>query len=150
MIQREEFEAYARSEVQQEHGSSLDEKGITAAIGRRWTVFKANAPVARDSFDLAELADVPVIAADDVAAYVASLPKGTRMEDVVASMAPPFEKEPSNRMGVWKKPSAPSNTVDHILTTARGGTTTDDNLRGLCRDCHSRKTAVVDDRWGNR
>jgi hypothetical protein len=92
MIQREEFEAYARSEVQQEHGSSLDEKGITAAIGRRWTVFKANAPVARDSFDLAELADVPVIAADDVAAYVASLPKGTRMEDVVASMAPPFEK----------------------------------------------------------
>jgi 5-methylcytosine-specific restriction protein A len=42
----------------------------------------------------------------------------------------------------------PSNTVDHIISTAKGGSGDDSNLRGLCRDCHSRKTALADDRWG--
>jgi len=42
----------------------------------------------------------------------------------------------------------PSNTVDHLTTKARGGTDDESNLRGMCRRCHSRKTAVVDDRWG--
>jgi 5-methylcytosine-specific restriction enzyme A len=42
----------------------------------------------------------------------------------------------------------PSNTVDHILTKARGGTDAEDNLRGMCRRCHSKKTVLVDDRWG--
>ena len=44
----------------------------------------------------------------------------------------------------------PSNTVDHIVTKARGGGDDEGNLQGLCRRCHSRKTAVVDDRWGQR
>lgn len=46
--------------------------------------------------------------------------------------------------------AARSDTVDHILTKARGGTDDPRNLRGLCRQCHSRKTVYVDDRWGRR
>ena len=45
---------------------------------------------------------------------------------------------------------APSNTVDHILTKAQGGTDDESNLQALYRECHSRKTALVDDRWGRR
>jgi 5-methylcytosine-specific restriction enzyme A len=43
---------------------------------------------------------------------------------------------------------APSDTVDHIITKARGGTDDESNLQAFCRECHSRKTALVDDRWG--
>jgi 5-methylcytosine-specific restriction protein A len=43
-----------------------------------------------------------------------------------------------------------SDTVDHIVTKARGGTDDESNLRGLCRECHSRKTAKIDARWGKR
>jgi 5-methylcytosine-specific restriction enzyme A len=45
---------------------------------------------------------------------------------------------------------APSNTVDHILTKPRGGTDDESNLQALCRECHSRKTALIDDRWGRK
>ena len=45
---------------------------------------------------------------------------------------------------------APSNTVDHRLTKARGGTDDESNLQALCRECHSRKTAMIDDRWGRK
>ena len=44
----------------------------------------------------------------------------------------------------------PSNTVDHIVTKARGGTDDEANLQALCRECHSRKTALIDDRWGRK
>jgi hypothetical protein len=91
MIRREEFEVFARSELQQEHASSLDEEHISAAVRQRWTAFKANDPVAKERFDFGKITNVPVITADDVAAYAASLPEGTRMEDVVSSMAPPFD-----------------------------------------------------------
>lgn len=38
--------------------------------------------------------------------------------------------------------------VDHILARAAGGDDSIDNLQALCKECHSRKTAVVDGRWG--
>ena len=43
-----------------------------------------------------------------------------------------------------------SNEVDHIIPLSQGGINEMDNLRGLCRSCHSRKTAVEDGRWGGR
>ena len=82
---------------------------------------------------------------------------------------PPDQRRPdSNKRGYgrqWRKLRArilerdpictkwgkePSTTVDHILTKGRGGTDDESNLRGMCRRCHSRKTVVVDDRWGQR
>ena len=45
---------------------------------------------------------------------------------------------------------APSNTVDHRISKKRGGTDDESNLQALCRECHSRKTALVDDRWRRR
>jgi 5-methylcytosine-specific restriction protein A len=44
----------------------------------------------------------------------------------------------------------PSDTVDHVITKVRGGSDDESNLQALCRECHSRKTALVDDRWGKR
>lgn len=46
--------------------------------------------VAKEFFDFSKFENVPVIAADDVAFYVSTLPEGTKFRDVVASMAPPF------------------------------------------------------------
>jgi hypothetical protein len=43
-------------------------------------------------FDRALLAGIPVIAADDVARYCTALPEGTDVTDVVAAMAPPFNR----------------------------------------------------------
>lgn len=42
-----------------------------------------------ERFDRAVLSGIPVIAADDVARYCATLPTGTDVSDVVATMAPP-------------------------------------------------------------
>jgi len=35
----------------------------------------------------------------------------------------------------------PTTTVDHIKAKAGGGTDASQNLRGLCDQCHKRKTA---------
>lgn len=56
------------------------------------SVMAANEPTATSVFDIKELDNVPVFAADDVAIYVNTLPSGTKMADVVSSMAPPFDK----------------------------------------------------------
>ena len=48
-------------------------------------------PVATEDAPLSELEGIPVIVADDVAAYVA-LEEGTEVSDLVASMAPPFDQ----------------------------------------------------------
>ena len=45
-----------------------------------------------EKFDRALLSGIPVIAADDVALYCATLPDGTDVSDVVATMAPPFNR----------------------------------------------------------
>lgn len=50
--------------------------------------------------------------------------------------------------------SAPSVDVDHIKARKLFANSADadlaSNLRGMCRRHHSRKTALVDGRWGNR
>jgi len=38
----------------------------------------------------------------------------------------------------------PSTEADHILPKSKGGTDEDDNLQGLCKPCHSRKTINED------
>lgn len=40
--------------------------------------------------------------------------------------------------------------VDHVLPRLRGGTDAEDNLQGLCKACHSRKTVAEDGGWGRR
>ncbi|THJ24509.1 MAG: hypothetical protein CAF45_004880 [Nitrospira sp. CG24E] len=47
--------------------------------------------VATVRFDPSTFVNTPIFAADDVAIYQESLPLGTTMPDVVASMAPPFD-----------------------------------------------------------
>ena len=42
----------------------------------------------------------------------------------------------------------PATEVDHIIPKARGGDDSFENLAGLCRPCHSRKTAKEDGGWG--
>jgi len=46
----------------------------------------------KDKFNLSDLEGTPVFVADDVALYTSTLPKGTIFSEVVASMAPPFNK----------------------------------------------------------
>ena len=44
--------------------------------------------------------------------------------------------------------NSPADTVDHKLSLSKGGTHDDANLQAFCRRCHSRKTVVIDNRWG--
>lgn len=41
-----------------------------------------------------------------------------------------------------------SNEVDHIIPLSKGGTNRFDNLQGLCKSCHSTKTAREDGAFG--
>ena len=92
MLRRDETEVSFRSQAQEELDADAGEEGISKRVRDILATFHANDPVAKETYDLRRLYNVPVIAADDVAAYALSLPDGTRMEDVVSSMAPPFEK----------------------------------------------------------
>lgn len=40
--------------------------------------------------------------------------------------------------------------VHHVLPISQGGTNAQDNLMSLCKPCHSRITAEMDDRWHHR
>lgn len=40
----------------------------------------------------------------------------------------------------------PASEVDHIIALDKGGTNAMENLQGLCKPCHSRKTRAVDGR----
>lgn len=42
----------------------------------------------------------------------------------------------------------PSTEVDHLTPLAQGGTNADNNLQGLCKPCHSRKTSLHDGAFG--
>lgn len=44
----------------------------------------------------------------------------------------------------------PATEVDHITPKVDGGTDDRSNLAGLCRSCHSRKTATEDHGFGRR
>ena len=41
----------------------------------------------------------------------------------------------------------PAAEVHHILPLEHGGTHDESNLRALCKPCHSRQSALDDDRW---
>lgn len=43
---------------------------------------------------------------------------------------------------------APATDVDHIVPRRQGGIDAEANLQALCHQCHSRKTALTDGRWG--
>ena len=43
---------------------------------------------------------------------------------------------------------APAREVDHIVTRRSGGSDDHDNLRSLCKPCHSRRTAIEQSGWG--
>jgi 5-methylcytosine-specific restriction protein A len=45
---------------------------------------------------------------------------------------------------------AASTEADHITPRREGGSDSLDNLQGLCKPCHSRKTAIEDGRWAPR
>jgi hypothetical protein len=81
-----------RAEARKQLGNDAKEEQVSQLATDVWAGFFRNEPIEKEPFDISRLADIPVIAADDVAAYGLSLPKGTRMEDVVACMAPPFER----------------------------------------------------------
>jgi hypothetical protein len=71
--------------------------GATAAphsqfVGALQSQFLRKEPVSTEVFNVSELVGLPVIAADDVALYANSLPEGMDIADVVASMAPPFDR----------------------------------------------------------
>lgn len=42
----------------------------------------------------------------------------------------------------------PATEADHIIPKPKGGQDTMDNLQGLCKPCHSRKTASEDGGFG--
>lgn len=43
----------------------------------------------------------------------------------------------------------PDDHVDHVLPVAKGGTNERENLRRVCKPCHSSKTASRDGGFGN-
>jgi hypothetical protein len=92
MSSRDESVRHFREQILNEHGGNLDEEALRNRVKERFAWFNANDPVAIEPFDMNQLVTVPVIVGDDVAAYAASLPKGTHMDDVVSTMAPPFGK----------------------------------------------------------
>jgi hypothetical protein len=47
---------------------------------------------AKETFKLSDLEGSPVIVSDDVALYLSAYPKGINIKDVVATMAPPFNR----------------------------------------------------------
>lgn len=92
MSRPDERQSYFRSEVLKDKGATLDEEKVSLLVSKMMGKSLLNDIVAKETFDFKQLSNVPVIVGDDVGTYVASLPKGTHMEDVVASMAPPFDK----------------------------------------------------------
>jgi len=92
MCQNDELEAGFYTQAKKEIGADVGEEKLTARVREVLAGLFANDVVAKEIYDLKKLHNVPVIVADDVAAYVLSMPKGTCMENVVSSMAPPFER----------------------------------------------------------
>lgn len=46
--------------------------------------------------------------------------------------------------------TTPVAEVHHVLPLEHGGTHDETNLRGLCKPCHSRQSALDGDRWRNQ
>lgn len=85
----EEFRQGVRRELESRIGPLSDEKAAEGLlIGLRGMESRR----AHDVLDAQALAGAVVIAGDDVGRYVADLPKGTDIGDVVSVVAPPFER----------------------------------------------------------
>lgn len=56
--------------------------------------------------------------------------------------------EPWCRFHLERGQSVPATEVDHIITRRAGGSDEHDNLRSLCKPCHSRRTAIEQSGWG--
>ena len=59
-------------------------------------------------------------------------------------------EEPYCRLCLAAGRRTPTEHIDHIKPKAAGGTDDRDNLRGLCRTCHNRRTATESSHWGRR
>lgn len=92
MLRRDELETSLLALAKEEMGADAEKEKLSARMREVLAGLYANDVVAKEIYDMRKLYNVPVIAADDVAAYALSMPKGTRMDDVVSCMAPPFEK----------------------------------------------------------
>jgi 5-methylcytosine-specific restriction enzyme A len=53
-----------------------------------------------------------------------------------------------NQQPLCVRCGAPATDVDHIVPRAAGGDDSASNLQGLCKSCHSRKTATQDGGFG--
>jgi hypothetical protein len=83
---------FFRSEILKKYGNTISEEQVTNLVKKELAYLETNGPIAIEDFDFSLLHKIPIIAGDDVAMYVESLPKGTDMSDVVSSMAPPFQR----------------------------------------------------------
>lgn len=92
MLRRDELVDGFQDEARKILGPNAEEEQVSELVANIWAGLLRNDPVEIEPFDINRLTGIPVIAADDVATYVFTLPKGTRIDDVVASMAPPFER----------------------------------------------------------
>lgn len=87
-----EVDSYLREQLQEISADLLTPEKSERLLQAARIRFLKSEPVSKRSLDLAAFQGVPIFAADDVALYVASLPLGTDFRDVVASMAPPFNR----------------------------------------------------------
>jgi hypothetical protein len=92
LITPEERDEQLREMVLPHLNGPTSPEEIEKLIQRALAKLHQTEPVAKLTFSPSDLQNVPVFAADDVAVYVDSLPMGTQMTDIVASMAPPFDK----------------------------------------------------------
>ena len=85
-IEREATVSWVLEQLRQQLGPNLPKEMVARVRAHE------GEPIATKDAPLSELEGIPVIAADDVGAYVNALDKGTDMSDVVATMAPPFDQ----------------------------------------------------------
>ena len=87
-----EWAQITKANLQEYSEGSVQDKKITNQLPAITGQIKQTEAVAIEEFDFNKLEGVPVFAADDVGLYTSSLPKGTNMSDVVASMAATFDR----------------------------------------------------------
>lgn len=87
-----EWRTITRKHLEERAGRPLSHKESERRLVAASSLAREGEPVGIANFDQAALRGVPVFAADDVGRYVMALPRGTDFTDVVASMAPPFDK----------------------------------------------------------
>ena len=92
MVGRAEVDDFVRSQLSAQLKERTTPEQFDHLVSLQRKRFLAAEPVAKEKFDSSHLQGVPIFAADEVALYVNTLPQGTEFKDVVASMAPPFDK----------------------------------------------------------